>query len=100
MSQVAGKLSSQAAATALQVSNGGSGLLMGGVPGISPAKLVVIGGGVVGENAIETALGLGAKVTVLDRNTNILTRLSHRFGGALETVFSTNAALYSSCCHC
>ena len=93
MSQVAGKLSSQAAATALQISNGGSGVLMGGVPGVSPAKVVVIGGGVVGENAIETALGLGAKVTVLDRNTNILMRLSHRFGVALETVFSTNTAL-------
>ncbi len=94
MSQVAGKLSSQAAATALQVSNGGSGILMGGVPGVSPAKVVVIGGGIVGENAIETALGLGAKVVVLDRNIQVLTHLSHRFGASLETVFSTQPALH------
>ncbi len=94
MSQVAGKLSSQAAATALQVSNGGSGILMGGVPGVSPAKVVVIGGGIVGENAIETALGLGAKVVVLDRNIQVLTHLSHRFGASLDTVFSTQAALH------
>ena len=94
MSQVAGKLSSQAAATALQVSNGGSGVLIGGVPGVSPAKIVVIGGGIVGENAIETALGLGAKVVVLDKNITVLTNLSHRFGASLETVFSTAASLY------
>jgi alanine dehydrogenase len=94
MSQVAGKLSSQAAATALQISNGGSGILIGGVPGVSPAKIVVIGGGIVGENAIETSLGLGAKVVVLDRNINVLTHLSHRFGASLETVFSTNSALH------
>lgn len=94
MSQVAGKLSSQAAATALQISNGGSGILMGGVPGVSPAKVVVIGGGIVGENAIETALGLGSKVVVLDRNIQVLTRLSHRFGASLETVFSTQIALH------
>jgi alanine dehydrogenase len=99
MSQVAGKLASQAAATALQISNGGSGMLVGGVPGVSPAKIVVIGGGIVGENAIETALGLGAKVVVLDRNINVLTKLSHRFGTALETVFSTNTALYHHVIH-
>lgn len=93
MSQVAGKLSSQAAATALQAVNGGAGVLMGGVAGVAPAKVVVIGGGIVGENAIETSLGLGAQVTVLDRNTDVLGRLSLRFGARLSTVFSTASSL-------
>lgn len=93
MSQVAGRMSVQAGAHCLEAPNGGSGLLLGGVPGVHSAKVVVIGGGVVGENAIEMAVGLGASVTVLDRDINVLDRLARRFGTALETVYSTTNAL-------
>jgi len=93
MSQVAGRLSVQAGAWCLESAHGGSGVLLGGVPGVASARVVVIGGGVVGLNAIEMAIGLGAQVTVLDRNLAVLERLAHRFGASLETVFSTRAAL-------
>ncbi|WP_435106704.1 alanine dehydrogenase [Arhodomonas sp. AD133] len=93
MSQVAGRLSIQAGAQALERENRGRGLLLGGVPGVAPARLAVIGGGVVGENAIEMALGMGADVTVLDRSPAVLERLSHRFGSALKTVYSTDSSL-------
>lgn len=93
MSQVAGRLSIQAGATALQKANGGSGVLLGGVPGVAPAKTVVIGGGVVGAHAIEMAIGLGSDVTVLDRDVNVLDALSARFGSRLKTVYSNRAAL-------
>ncbi len=93
MSQVAGRLSIQAGAQALERENRGRGLLLGGVPGVAPARLAVIGGGVVGENAIEMALGMGADVTVLDRSPAVLERLSHRFGSALKTVYSTDGSL-------
>ena len=89
MSQVAGRLSVQAGAHALEAPQGGAGLLLGGVPGVGSAKVVVIGGGVVGVNAIEMAIGLGADVTVLDRDLSVLDRLSHRFGASLETIYST-----------
>lgn len=93
MSQVAGRMSIQAGAHCLEAPNGGQGLLLGGVPGVPSANTVVIGGGVVGENAIEMAIGLGSQVTVLDRNLEVLDRLSRRFGAELETVYSTTAAL-------
>ncbi|KAA5604161.1 alanine dehydrogenase [Roseospira marina] len=93
MSQVAGRLSVQAGAQALERAHGGRGLLMGGVPGVAPARVAVIGGGVVGENAIQVALGLGADVAVLDRNPLVLERLAHRFGPALTTLFSSKAVL-------
>ena len=93
MSQVAGRLSIQAGAAALERAKGGRGILLGGVPGVAPAKVVVIGGGVVGENAIYMALGMAADVTVLDRNVEVLARLARRFGAALKTVYSTKAAL-------
>lgn len=93
MSQVAGRLSVQAGATALEAPHGGRGVLLGGVPGVGSGKVVVIGGGVVGTNAIEMAVGLGADVTVLDRDLSVLQRLSARFGAALETVHSTRYAL-------
>ncbi|MCB0972174.1 MAG: alanine dehydrogenase, partial [Acidimicrobiales bacterium] len=93
MSQVAGRMSIQAGAHCLEAPNGGAGLLLGGVPGVHSAKVVVIGGGVVGENAIEMAVGLGAFVTVLDRDVAVLDRLSRRFGTLLETVYSTRASL-------
>ena len=93
MSQVAGRLAIQAGAHALEKAHGGKGILLGGVPGVAPAKVVVIGGGVVGENSIMMALGMGADVTVFDRNVDGLGHLSERFGPALKTVYSTVAGL-------
>ncbi|MBT3238482.1 MAG: alanine dehydrogenase [Rhodospirillaceae bacterium] len=93
MSQVAGRMSIQAGAHCLERENGGKGILLGGVPGVAPAKVVVVGGGVVGENAIYMALGMAADVTVLDRNIDVLGNLSERFGAALRTVYSTRGAL-------
>jgi len=93
MSQVAGRMSIQAGATSLEAAHGGAGLLLGGVPGVAPAQVVVLGGGVVGANAIEMALGLGASVTVLDRDLRVLGSLAARFGGALTTAYSTSSAL-------
>lgn len=93
MSQVAGRLSVIAGAKALEKEYGGAGVLIGGVPGVAPGKVVVIGGGVVGAHAITMALGLGADVTVLDRNVDVLASLSRSFGPALKTVYSTKAAL-------
>lgn len=93
MSRVAGRLSVQAGATALESVNGGSGILLGGIPGVAPAKVVVIGGGVVGENAIDVALGMGGDVTVLDNNIDVLDKLGRHFGPALTTIYSTAATL-------
>lgn len=93
MSQVAGRMAVQAGAHVLESPQGGAGLLLGGVPGVSSAEVVVIGGGVVGVNAIEMAIGLQASVTVLDRDLAVLDRLAHRYGSSLETVYSTKAAL-------
>ncbi len=93
MSQVAGRLSVIAGAKALEKEAGGSGVLIGGVPGVAPGKVVVIGGGVVGSHAITMALGLGADVTVLDRNVDVLADLSQTFGSSLKTVYSTRASL-------
>lgn len=92
MSEVAGRLAAQAAAQCLEKVRGGRGVLMGGVPGVSPARVVVIGGGVVGENAITMAIGLGANVVVLDRDINVLRHLAARFGPTLRTVYATAAA--------
>ena len=94
MSKVAGRMSIQAGAHHLETPQGGAGLLLGGVPGVAPAKVVIIGGGVVGENAIEMAVGMGADVTVLDRNTAVLDRLSKRFETNLRTVYSTAASTW------
>lgn len=93
MSQVAGRLSIQAGAHALEKAHGGKGILLGGVPGVTPARVLVIGGGVVGENAIMMALGMGADVTVFDRSLDVLGHLAERFGPSLKTVYSTRAAL-------
>ncbi len=89
MSKVAGRLAVQAGAHALESPQGGAGVLLGGVAGVAPAKVTVIGGGVVGRNAIEMAVGLGADVTVLDRDAGVLDALSHRFGPSLRTIYST-----------
>ncbi len=93
MSRVAGRMSIQAGATSLESARGGAGLLLGGVPGVAPARVVILGGGVVGTNAIQMALGLGADVTVLDRDLGTLERLASRFGPSLRTLFSTRSAL-------
>jgi len=89
MSEVAGRLSIQAGAWCLEKARGGSGVLMGGVPGVSPAKVVIIGGGVVGFNACQMAVGLGARVVVLDRNLDVLRFLDTTFESRIETVFSS-----------
>jgi alanine dehydrogenase len=86
-------MSVQAAAHSLEAPQGGSGLLIGGVPGVEPAKVVVLGGGVVGVNATEIAVGMGANVIVLDRSLPVLDALQARFGPAITTVYSTTAAL-------
>ncbi|MDP6480639.1 MAG: alanine dehydrogenase [Acidimicrobiales bacterium] len=96
MSAIAGRMSIQAGAHALEATHGGAGLLLGGVPGVRPGKVVIIGGGVVGENAAEMAIGLGADVTVLDRSPAVLEGLSRRFGGRVRTVYSTSAELEAS----
>lgn len=93
MSQVAGRMSIQAGATALEKANGGRGVLLGGVPGVLPAKVAVIGGGVVGFNAAQMAAGLGADVTILDRSPEVLERLGIHFEARAKTRFSNRANL-------
>lgn len=93
MSEVAGRLAIQAGATALQKANGGRGILLGGVPGVLPARVSVIGGGVVGLNAAKMAVGLGAEVTILDRSLPRLRQLDDIFNGRVRTRFSTIEAL-------
>ena len=93
MSQVAGRMSVQARAHCLEKEAGGRGVLLGGVPGVAPAKVVIIGGGVVGENASYMAIGLGADVTILDRNIQTLRDLVVRFGPSIKTLYSTGLAI-------
>ena len=93
MSQVAGRMSILAGARCLEKEAGGRGVLLGGVPGVAPAKVVIIGGGVVGENASYMALGLGADVTVLDRNIQTLRDLVVRFGPSIKILYSTGLAI-------
>ncbi|MBU2976818.1 alanine dehydrogenase [Alteromonas sp. C1M14] len=93
MSEVAGRMSVQAGAHYLEKANGGSGTLLGGVPGVAPGKVLVIGGGVVGTNAAKMALGLGADVTILDRSLPRLRQLDDIFNGQVKTVFSTVDAI-------
>ncbi|MAQ38216.1 MULTISPECIES: alanine dehydrogenase [Thioclava] len=91
MSEVAGRLAPQMGAWTLQKANGGRGVLMGGVPGVSPAKVVVIGGGVVGTNAARVAAGMGADVTVLDKSLPRLRYLDDTFGGTFRTAYASKA---------
>ena len=93
MSEVAGRMSIQAGAHCLEEAHGGQGILLGGVPGVEPAKVIILGGGVVGSNAAEIALGMGADVVVLDRSVEALTALWHQFGTRLKTVFSSDHAI-------
>ncbi len=89
MSEVAGRMAVQAGATHLEKSKGGLGVLLGGVPGVAPARVVILGAGVVGTNALQMAVGLGAQVTVLDRNVDRLRQLDLVFGNRISTLFST-----------
>ncbi|MDR5653418.1 alanine dehydrogenase [Ruixingdingia sedimenti] len=93
MSEVAGRLAPQMGAWTLQKANGGRGVLMGGVPGVRPANVVIIGGGVVGTAAARVAVGMGANVTVLDRSVPRLSYLDDIFQGRLTTQYSSAAAI-------
>lgn len=93
MSEVAGRMSIQAGAHALEMESGGAGVLLGGVPGVAPAKVVILGGGVVGVNAARMAVGLGAQVTLLDINLRRLADIDALFGGRIITLQSTLQAV-------
>ncbi|MDD2933184.1 MAG: alanine dehydrogenase [Methylotenera sp.] len=97
MSEVAGRLAVQAGAYFLEKAHGGAGILLGGVTGVEPARVTIIGGGIVGANAIDVALGMGAIVTLLDRNIDVLRNLSKQFGHRLHTVYSTTDAIEHHC---
>ena len=89
MSEVAGRMSIQVGATALQKAYGGFGVLLGGVPGVQPAKVVILGGGVSGTNAAQMAVGMGAQVTIVDRSLKRLRELDVQFGNSIHTAYST-----------
>ena len=93
MSEVAGRMSIQVGAACLQKANGGFGVLLGGVPGVPPARVVILGGGVSGTHAAEMAVGLRADVTVIDRSVDRLRELSAQFGATLLTAYSTTETI-------
>jgi alanine dehydrogenase len=93
MSEIAGRIAIQVGATCLQLNHGGKGLLLGGVPGVAPANVVVIGGGVVGTESARMALGLGADVTIVDKDLNRLRTLDALFGPRLKTLYSSPMAI-------
>jgi alanine dehydrogenase len=93
MSEVAGRLAAQVGAYHLMRSHGGRGVLMGGVPGVAPANVVVIGGGMAGDNAAAVAMGMGARVTVFDLNINTLRKIDAEYGGSIETRYSSTLEL-------
>jgi alanine dehydrogenase len=97
MSQVAGRMSVQSGAHCLEKAQGGRGVLLGGVPGVAPAKVVILGGGVVGTNAAVVALGMGADVTILEKNTDRMEELVARFGTGIKTIYSTQGAVEDEC---
>ncbi|MDP3743945.1 MAG: alanine dehydrogenase [Methylotenera sp.] len=97
MSEVAGRIAVQAGAYFLEKAHGGPGILLGGITGVEPARVTVIGGGVVGTNAIDVALGMGATVTIVDRNIDVLRNLSKQFGHRLNSVYSTADAIEHHC---
>ncbi len=93
MSEVAGRLAPQVGAHSLEKAQGGRGVLLGGVPGVPAAEVVILGGGVSGTHAATIAVGMGAKVTVVDRSAEVLKRLASQFGTSISTVFSTRSAI-------
>ena len=90
MSEVAGRMSVQVGATYLEKEHGGRGVLLGGVPGVPPGNVCVIGGGIVGTNAARVAMGMGAKVTIVDLNLNRLREIDDTFGGRIGTLASNS----------
>jgi len=93
MSEVAGRMSVQAGALCLEKSHGGSGILLGGVPGTHRGRVVILGGGVVGQNAAQMAVGLGASVTIIDKSLDVLRHLDARFGHQVQTLYATQDAI-------
>ncbi|WP_339842395.1 alanine dehydrogenase [uncultured Halopseudomonas sp.] len=93
MSEVAGRMAVQAGAGCLEKARGGRGVLLGGVPGVPRGKVVILGGGVVGSNALAMAVGMGADVTVLDKNPDVLRQLDARYGNRINTLYSTAGTL-------
>jgi len=93
MSEVAGRMAIQAGAACLEKERGGAGLLLGGVPGVAPARVVILGGGTVGSNAAQMAVGVGAEVTILDRSIDRLRQLDARFGNRLRTIHPTRESV-------
>ena len=89
MSAVAGRMSVQAGAMCLEKSHGGSGMLLGGVPGTHQGKVLILGGGVVGQNAAQMAVGLGADVSIVDLSLDVLADIDARFGNRVQTLYST-----------
>lgn len=96
MSEVAGRMSIQAGAMCMEKSHGGSGILLGGVPGVTQGHVVILGGGVVGQNAAQMAVGMGARVTVIDRSVDVLRHIDHRFGNRVQTLYSTQDAVVTN----
>ena len=97
MSQVAGRMSVQSGAHCLEKRQGGRGMLLGGVPGVAPAKVVILGGGVVGTNAAAIAIGMGADVTIIERSVDRMEELVARFGLSLKTHYSTQGTIEDEC---
>lgn len=93
MSEVAGRMAIQAGASHLEIKNGGRGILLGGVPGVAPAYVLVLGGGVAGSNAVRVAIGMGANVTVIDKSLERLNQLDTQFQSRVNTVYSTMDAI-------
>ena len=93
MSEVAGRMAPHVGATCLEKVHGGRGVLLGGVPGVTPADVLILGAGVVGSNAALIAIGMGAKVMMVDRSMAALRRAADHFGAAVGTVFSTRNAI-------
>lgn len=98
MSEIAGRIAIQVGASTLQLNLGGKGILLGGVPGVAPAKVAIIGGGVVGTEAARMALGLGADVTLIDKDLNRLRSLDALFGPRLKTLYSTPLSVEEAVC--
>src|SRR4051812_28629085 len=97
MSEVAGRMAPHVGARCLEKGNGGRGVLLGGVPGVPPADVVILGGGVAGTHAAIISVGMGATVTVVDRNPDALRRISNQLGARVRTVFSTRDAVEAVC---
>jgi alanine dehydrogenase len=98
MSEVAGRMSIQAAASHLEKTHGGLGVLMAGVPGVAPAKIVILGGGVVGRNALQMAVGLGADVCIFDRDIDRLRQIDMLYGNRVRTFYSDHLLIEQEVC--